>query len=364
MKVLFVTRDKKPGMIATRIARVLQAESAAIRVVAEGLSVAEWNGAGFDNCLVAEGPLDIKTPWDINPDEMLKMINPDVLVTGLSSPIRMEERFVKAMAMTNLNKPVVALDDNWGAIHRCKHSVDLVLTIDELGKKLVSQCLAYAHHNYKVEIIGDLSATAAQEPIPQATIDAFNKAKGDAEYAFILASQKWPESGDIVEIGLASCALSLKAGARLVVIPRFHPGAKPEDRERWNQMVAQFSEEFPDAVKILGDQSINTDHLATLADGVFAATGSALRAAAYAGKISLCIWTSRIAKKLLFECGIERHPLVAATVAGCCEMRTPRSIINLVRMLSRDTRPRQELLVPIPFDAEKAANAILAIANK
>ena len=366
-KVLFVTRDKKPGMIAVRIAKVLQAQGAEIRVVAEVLSVAEWKSAGFDNCIVAEGPADIKEPWGISAPTVLSDVRPSVTVVGLSSPIRSEAWFASAVQPQKSRTlfpgiPLVVLDDNWGATHRLSHQANLVLTCDELGKRLVSQNPAYAHHDYKVEIIGDLSATAASEQIPQATIDAFNAAKGDADYAFILASQKWPESDDIIQIGLESCALSLKSGARIVVIPRFHPGAKPEDRERWNQKVVRFSEEFPNAVKILGDSSINTDHLATLADGVFAATGSALRAAAFAGKIPLCVWTPALAEKLKAESGMEHHPLVAGDAAA--ELIMSGDIAALIKKCGDAIRAKQkELLIPVPFDAEKAANAILAIAK-
>ncbi|TSC83612.1 MAG: hypothetical protein G01um101417_487 [Parcubacteria group bacterium Gr01-1014_17] len=144
------------------------------------------------------------------------------------------------------------------------------------------------------------------------------------------------------------------------MIPRFHPGAKPEDRERWNQKIVRFGEEFPDAVKILGDSSINTDHLATLADGVFAATGSALRAAAFAGKIPLCVWTERLGEKLKAESGMNIHPLAAGEAA--IGVGRPCDIIKLINACGGDIRQKQkELLTPAPFDAMKAANAILAI---
>lgn len=363
-KVLFVTRDKKPGMVATRIARILQAQGAEIRVVAEGLSVAEWKGAGFDNCIVAEGPLDIKEPWGISPPTILSQVQPGVVVVGLSSPIRSEAWFASATRPQGTlfrGIPLVVMDDNWGATYRCQVQSDLVLTIDNLGARLVEGNPVYKGHDYKVEIVGDLSMSAIEEPIPRATVDAFNAAKGDAEYAFILCSQKWPESDDIISIALESCALSLKAGAKLVVIPRFHPGARPEDRERWNDMIASFAHTYPKALSDV-DPKHNTDHLAALADGVFAATGSALRAAAYAGKFPICVWTPRLGEKLKAESGMDHHPLFIAQAAMQITGRVD-VVALLARHGERVHKNQKELLQPVSFDVVKAAEAILAIAK-
>ena len=50
MKVLFVTRDIKPGMVGTRVARELARQSVEIVVVAEGKSVDEWKKIGRASC--------------------------------------------------------------------------------------------------------------------------------------------------------------------------------------------------------------------------------------------------------------------------------------------------------------------------
>jgi hypothetical protein len=352
-------------MVGTRVARELARQSVEIVVVAEGKSVDEWKNAGFNEAIVAEGPLDIKASWDISPKDVFFSVKPDVLVCGLSSPIRSEAWFAAGAKNPECSGglPLVYLDDNWGAIHRCQTPADLVLTIDTLGEKLVHQHELYRNHREdQVRIIGDLSASAASEPIPQGTIDAFNKAKGDAEYAFVLCSQKWPESDDIIDTALESCAFSLKAGAKLVVIPRWHPGAKQEDRARWTEKVLAFVDAHPNAVSILGD-SFSTDHLAALADGTFAATGSALRAAAYAGKIPICIWTPRLGQKLKAESGMEHHPLYIHGNAFGFEKPT-HVTLQMMEKGEYVRNMQQELLQPIPFDAAKAAEAIMALVPK
>ncbi|MDP3661707.1 MAG: hypothetical protein Q8R17_02570, partial [bacterium] len=120
------------------------------------------------------------------------------------------------------------------------------------------------------------------------------------------------------------------------------------------------------AVKILGDSSINTDHLATLADGTFAATGSVLRAAAFTGKIPLCVWTQRLGEKLKAESGMEHHPLVMGDCMEVAGQEVTKHTDVIPTMWSRGDLIRanqKKLLTPVPFDAEKAANAILAIAK-
>ncbi len=148
MKVLFVTRDLKPGKIGVRIAKVLQAQGAEIRVVAEGLSLAEWKGAGFDNCIVAEGPIGTKEPWDISPKDIFYNVRPDVVVCGLSSPIRSEAWFAAGAKNSECSGgvPLVYLDDNWGAVYRCETQADLVLTIDALEVRLIEGNPAYKGH--------------------------------------------------------------------------------------------------------------------------------------------------------------------------------------------------------------------------
>jgi hypothetical protein len=168
---------------------------------------------------------------------------------------------------------------------------------------------------------------------------------------------------DIVDIALASCAKSLGRGEKLVVIPRWHPGASQEFKEKLNAEIAKFADAFPNAVSILLDQAINTDHLAALADGTFAATGSALRAAAYASKIPICVWTESLGLKLLAESGMEHHPL-AVSSAGLEIDAGDEHIVRLIRRLGDDVRKYQkELLHPVPFDASLAADAIVTLTN-
>lgn len=364
-RVLLTTRDGKPGMIGTLVAKELATRGVEIAVVAEGLSLEKWKKAGFVDAIFAEGPLKIDEPWGISAPAILSEVRPDVVVIGLSSPIRAEAWFASATRPQGTlfpGIPLVALDDNWGATYRCPTPADLVLTIDELGKRLVEQNPAYAEHNYRVEIIGDLSASAASEPIPQATIDAFNKAKGGADYAFLLCSQKWPESTEIIDIALASCAKSLENGAKLVVIPRFHPGASSELRNRLNEKMMLFAERYQTSVSILVDHSISTDHLATLADGTFAATGSALRAAAYAGKIPICVWTPALGEKLKAESGMEHHPLLMSFGGLALGLNEPLDVVGHLFMVGDLVRTNQKkILQPVPFDVGKAADAIVAL---
>lgn len=366
MKVLFVTRDKKPGMIGTKIARELARQNIEIAVVAEGLSLAEWKNAGFSEALVSEGPLKMDEPWGVVPAPILQKVQPDVVVVGLSSPIRAEAWFAAATRGTGTlyqGIPLVALDDNWGSVYRCETAADLVLTCDRLGERLVRAHSLYKNHrDDQVVIIGDLSATAATEPIPQATIDAFNKAKGSADYVLVLASPKTPDGDDVVDVALASCAYSIREGAKLVVIPRWYPGAKPEDRERWTTKVSMFADTHPDTIQILND-SFNTDHLAALADGTFAATGSALRAAAFSGKIPICVWTPRLGEKLKAESGMKHHPFVSVGHCGL-NLSSPGDVVELIGTAGDLIRSNQQKsLQPIPFDAAKAAAAIRQLAE-
>jgi len=146
-------------------AKVLQAQGAEVRVVAEGLSVAEWKSAGFDNCIVAEGPMDIKAPWEISPKDIFYNVQPDVVVCGLSSPIRSEFWFAAGANNKTCGggAPLAILDDNWGATHRLSYQANLVLTCDELGKRLVDAGAEYCTFFIPIPFLGSRLCEIAME---------------------------------------------------------------------------------------------------------------------------------------------------------------------------------------------------------
>lgn len=365
MKVLFVTRDKAPGRIGPPIAQELMGRQAEVLVAAEGLSLQEWKNAGFASQIMASGPLDIYEPWTIDIPNFLKQIAPDIIVCGLSSPMGKEEAFARAFREL-FNKPVIIISDNWGAHFRLGIPADLVLTIDELDRSLINKNAVYCLQNYQTVIIGDPSAMAAKEQIPAKTIQAYYEARRGADYVFLVCSQKWPESIQTFQIALTSCTKSLEHGAQIVIIPRFHPGASENNKGIWNIMLGRFSQKYSSVVRFIPDTKEakhDTNHLATLADATIAITGSALRAAAYAGKIPVCVWSKDLATKLQGECGSDHHPLAMAGAA--LEMQeTDNIVFRLGQHRGWINQAQKKLLTSAPFDAEKAAEAIILCARK
>ncbi|MDP2593360.1 MAG: hypothetical protein Q8P52_01785 [bacterium] len=350
-------------MIATRIAKELLSRGGAeITVIAEGLSVEEWRKANLPVRIYDEGPLKIDEPWDITPSAVFLDTKPDVLMTGLSSPIRSEEIFIDADYRNGFNVPVVVLDDNWGAVNRCRFPADLVLTIDELGRRLIQECTAYAHHNYQVVVVGDLSATVSAKSVADKTKTDFSKAVVGADYSFILLSQKWQESEDVISTALAVCAVSVQVGKKIAIVPRFHPGASEEDKKKWNGSVANFERQFPGTVRWF--EGCDSDSLATLADGIFAATGSGLRAAAYAGKIPICVWSPHLSEKLQGESGTKHHPLVLGGAALQVTLGQTLDVVGEIEGRQEEIQSTQKkLLRPVPFDVQVAADAVVKAAK-
>lgn len=360
-KVLFVTTDLMPGRIGARIARAMDERYRYdVVIVAHGRSVEEWESYGFQ--ITYAGPDDANEPFDIDPAETVRKENPDIIVTGLSSPMRIEESF--AFSARARHCKIVYMEDDWGGISRSKIAADLVLTIDRIAEMIYRLHPIYkklSSDTHRCRIIGDLVATAIAEEIPSATRVAFEKAKGNAGRAILLALPKRSEGRDVVEITLRSIALTSRRDT-VVVIPRFHPSTKDEDRAIWVTMISIMGDAMPGSVQLV-DLKHKTEHLAMLTDGTFAAAGSALRAAAYAGKMPICVCTETLLSRLKYDYGGRHHPLV--TVGIGLEVSRPTSLYKLeyIHNSAQNLAKRKELLSPLPFNAEAAADAIRALSR-
>lgn len=354
-KALFVTKDLRPVKLGIPIAEELKKLGWGIAVVAEGSSVAEWEKAGYP--LLLKGPLDpVKEPFNFDPFGVIQKSEASVIITGLSSPIHAERKVGEAVLDPQFQRHWVALDDNWGAFTRVGSGPDLWLTIDGIG----AQAIRDAHVGGEIVIMGDMAA--APPAIPEATHAAMKKIRERHECVFILASQKWPESDDIIDLAVRS--FELTAGP-YAVIPRFHPGAAPELKAAWTERVNAFELANPGAIHWIRDtESVkhNSDHLSALADATIAATGTGLRVAAHMRQFPICAWSERLSRMLLKESGLGHHPLVTAGAA--LELTEPRNLYQLMaEPAGSRIRANQELfLTPVPFNPKGAAEAIANLA--
>ena len=70
------------------------------------------------------------------------------------------------------------------------------------------------------------------------------------------------------------------------------------------------------------------------------------RAAAYAGKIPLCVWTPRLAEKLKAESGMKHHPLITGGTAE--ELTEAIDIADPCRLTARDAESAGRSARPCP----------------
>lgn len=355
-RVLFVTKDKRSGMIATALAKeLIRLGCEEPTIVAESLSLAEWDKAG--RAVDHRGPpvFDSKNLWQIDAGKIIDKENPGVVIVGLGSPINLEARFMAEARSRNI--PVVAIDDNWHAFARSPVAADLYLTIDELGKRLIGQSTFYSVAD--VHVMGDIALNPPKMPDPfEDFIGSLLRVKALGPVV-VLATQKWGESGDIIRLALESLEISRRR-VQFTVIPRIHPGASSDDKKSWEQLIDSYASKMHGSIMWLqdvGGLKWDTDRLTALADVTIAATGSGLRIAAYNGKIPVCVATPALCKKLALEQGGEQlHPLIALEPHAGIELSEPCDLFAEVEAKQDLIREGQrQLLTPTPFDPARAA---------
>lgn len=294
-----------------------------------------------------------ETVNELDAVSFLATAEPDVVVTGLSWPIRIEETFSRAAQARVL--PLVWLEDMWGGHRRCdSRPPDLILTIDGAAARLVRDERRYAKTD--VRVIGSPVFDALDPAkIPETTKTAVDALRGHG--TVVLLAGQGEATDDVLRVVFRSI---VKTREPCVLVPRFHPKFMPEHGNRWTAAIEAFRTERPDRVRELPAPEHELDHVAACADITVSVYSTGLLASAFARQFPVSVATPATVAEMKRATGVERYPLAAFGAA--VEIAEPTDLVALHRERRWKTaKAQRSAFRNAAFKARVAANAILSL---
>lgn len=272
---------------------------------------------------------------DLDASVLLAAHNPDLVIVGIGSPIKLELAFLREANKRGMR--TVALEDFHGNHHRlCGERPELLGVLDEYAAMLVEQ-----HRAARSTVIVGNSAIYTGEPsiAAQSKIDQLRQVYG-AVYAFS-SGETFSDVALVVE-----CMKRTKG----CLIPRLHPkivdqkvpNSSATYGDRWRSILAPLG----DRVVFLPD--ISSEHAVMLADGTLSGFSLLLYTASWWNKKVYALVTPEVMTSLHRQTGLSTAPIVQLGLAHAVNGPT-----DLAGMPNLHT---EGLL--LPYNPEKTANAV------
>lgn len=283
-RVLIVTKDAGGFNVAKPVYDALVAAGNDVRVIAEGVAAERWADAGVE--LVFRGTKNFKEqPFSCNVIARLKEILPDVVVVTMGAPINLEDAF--ATAANTLGIPLVIIEDIWASFTRTTAKPDIVFTLDEFGRKLLTE--DERTKNARILVSGNPAVQHLAIP------DDLRERMEELRFRYgrlVLFCGEGDGTADLLRVALGTLQ---KSTEDFVLIPRFHPKYvdNPSYRIQWNALLDVFSSSrYMTESRVLRlDDVKNTDALAALCDVNMSGVSTTLIHAARNGRLAVAITT-------------------------------------------------------------------------
>ena len=332
--VLALARDMGSANVIGPIVQELRNRGFKVVLFAEedGKGIDKFRQAGIDfSPLLAGSSLE----------DMVHTYNPEVVITGLSSPRHLESDLDREARKRGI--PVVNVEDYWGVHARCVAPPDLVITIDKTSAVLVHQ----AYPKARLCIAG-LAGILPVIPRPEG-MEKFDQLRRNSGAKIVVFTD-----GDIMcKPGLrllCECIRLTKMPVRLV--PNFHPkyvnapmpGYAGTWGERWEEVLQPLRD-----IGGVCDIACTGDEAAMLADATVSSFSTLLFRAANMGKHAITVWTEAAAAHVGRVANLKEAPLMMK--GGFPVIREPVPLDDILA----STPPRLNIN---PFDAAVAADAV------
>jgi hypothetical protein len=316
-------------------------------VIAEGLAAGIFEKAGFT--LHFKGTVNfVDEPFTIDVYEELQKIKPHTIVTGLGSPINLEEQF--GLVANELGIPLVECVDFWSGVNRSSANPDVVLALDEYDAQLTSQL----HPAAKVKVVGNPGVLGPGSAVPAPEVAALRE-EYKAIYTYVGGGDR---TADEIEF-LIACLK--KTTSDWCLIPRLHPKhAKRACLDEGRSVEAggrTYGEVWSDMLSVLGDRVVylphigKSDSVVIASDATFASWSTLLTTSAQAGKVTASLWVPSAREELKELTRLDQVPIVEL---GCCHSLTEP--VDLAGLTPPDPAHVAKLK---PYDPEVAYKALM-----
>ena len=374
-KVCVVTKDKMEFNLYQPVVDILQKRGIEVVVVAEGLSMDLWLKAGYEiyGGLPKEGDFDpnIKTRTDIDPVLVLENMDPDVVMTGLASPIKLGESFGRIANQFGIGLGFV--EDLWGVHQRSEARPDFICTLDAYGEKKILE-----HVEYDLRLIaGDETIDCQCNPpdvyvTGSPAMDSLQNVKSDPSVG--KAIREANPKRVILLGGQGEATTPMVRGVvetlnaipdKCVVIPRFHPKymsdlSKVALKDEWMTLLDQIK---PPHVVLWIESSVNTHSLILSSTEVVSIFSNLLIEAVVLGRMAVS-WNSEVGQKSMKKSlGEESFPL--CQFGAVQEVWNPTGYLNQVpgfnsKEYSQQITDAQKVVKSDGKNALRVAEAIIA----
>lgn len=296
-RILFVAKDNGCSSVTEQMAVLARGGGHKVFTVLEGLAMARYEALGFP---VREAPnfagcVDFRVPTDeekergadkFDATEYMERVNPDIIVTGLGSPINIQQKI--AEVTTRWSGFLVVCEDFWAKSpgHLSPRWVrpNMILTVDEysvvLNKRVFPNARQYIVGNPGVKDV----------TVPDEVLRQMNALRAEFGKVYVYAGAG-PDS-TTAELDLLLKCLK-KTPEDWCLVPRFHPkyeklqmpGMEKPYGELWREYLAPFSE------RVRYVEAKSTDPVACVADVVASGFSTLVSTALYNGVAAVCLRT-------------------------------------------------------------------------
>lgn len=340
-RILAVAKDLGAAGVVAPLVKLLK-EKHEVSIVLEGLASGVFREHGLME-LLFQGSVDFKkVPFTLNEHGILSAANPDLVVTGLSSPINLEDYIARAANFRKI--PLVCVEDIWGSSVRTSATPQHLLVYDHFA------------------------AREARKRFPEATItivgnSGVNPLQGWNRNVRLKVEELRQKFGRVVvyvggglrttkelELLVACITLTDNFGG---LIAKFHPKYKntngPDGRplyEVWSEILEPLR-----AKGRVIEMSEKTDEIVVEADITTASFSTLLTTALAAGKTAIVLDTPEGREDLEKQTGLTEYPHVALGLAPA---------VDAQRSLDAFGPPDRAFVkrTLAPYDPKKAADAI------
>lgn len=339
-RIVVAIRDMGPANVLLPMVQELRGLGHEVHLLIEkdGRATAKLNESLQPYQLVDEGD---------SPRDILVKLNPDALVTGISSPRVMEAEFDRQARSFSHHVPLVHAVDYWGVEKRAEQPADLYLTIDAVSDTLVRQ--RWPGRQVSIVQVGFAGITPVKaNPDLKARMDSLREKASDKLLVY-------PDGGPDADPALRHLVSSiLETSQRVILIPKFHPKFKDvlrEDGTTWGVWCDRVLEPLTMCGRV-HMMSEPTDEIIQYADGVASGYSSTLMRPATAGKLALTLWNQSTASELFRQAGLKKSPLMMQ--GGYPVLAQPKPLDEFFKR----QWPKYELQ---PLNPSIGAQAILAL---
>lgn len=296
-RILFVAKDNGCASVTEQVAVLAREDGHKVICAIEGLAMKRYEALGFVDKSPPNhwGCVDFRAPTGeerkrgadvFGAVEYLEKVKPDIVVTGLGSPINIQRDI--AEEATRFRIPLVVCEDFWaksvGHLSHNKVNPEMILTVDEYSVLLVDKAFPKA---YKI-VVGNPGVKKVQVPENvQVGMEILHRKFGRV---FVYAGAG-PES-TTAELNLLLRCLE-KTGGNWCLVPRFHPkyeklqlpGMEKPYGEIWREYLAPFS------ARVRYVEASSTDPVAVAGDVVLSGFSTLLSTALWNKVPAVCLKT-------------------------------------------------------------------------